>query len=195
MSSIGARGRRVCVWVALALGTLACGPGDDEQASAGETEAGSASGETTSAGQSSASGQTASASDTTAGIPVTDCEDARDAVTCDLTSKEGQQCRWVEVDTFALAGDGTCGLVERDAGYCVLAQRGDDSCGLYAPENCPDGETTVFYNVVGLEIGAVELFVEPDRMLTCEGPGGPFMPCAYDGAVWDPPECACGCPG
>jgi hypothetical protein len=191
---IGQRG----LWIALAGAWLACGPGDDEQASTGATEAASATGEATSAGQSSASGQTASASasDTTAGIVVTDCEDARDAATCDLTSNDDQDCRWVEVDTFALASDGTCGLVEREAGYCVLAQRGDDSCGLFAPENCPDGETTVFYNAVGLEIGAVELFVEaPGAMLTCEGPGGPFMPCTYDGAVWDPPECACGCPG
>lgn len=187
---------------ALALAWVLACSGDDGGSSAGSEASSTAdgtAGSTASGGssgtQTGSSGATAtSVADTSTGGPPLSCDEAFDPATCDQAGGEYEDCGWFEVQTWALDANEACGEVEIDGGYCFLTERGDDGCGVLADPSCPDGVTVVYYNSVGLEIGAVELFIDAGEYLTCDGPGGPFMPCTFDGTTWSPPECACGCP-
>jgi hypothetical protein len=191
------RARRLALAAGLAL---ACGPSSDDDTTAADTGAATTSGSLGAMGGSlDTTGSGAEDTGTTAGQGTTgtppnlSCDEAFDQATCAVAGGEGDECGWFPVSTWALDLGGQCVPFEMDSAYCFLTARGDDGCGLLAEPSCPDGLTVVYYNTVGLEIGAVELFVDAGKYLTCDGPGGPFMPCVYDGETWDPPECVCGC--
>ena len=123
------------------------------------------------------------------------CEDAVSEDQCDLANDGFTFCGWFDVGTYALDNEGACGDLQIDTGRCFADGWEDSGCFDYPP-TCADGVTRVFYQEVGLEVGAVEL-VSFQFEDICEAPAG-YEPCMYidDGMTqtWDPPECACACP-
>ena len=125
-----------------------------------------------------------------------ECAEANTEALCAEAGLDQQACGWFGVSTWVSGLDGACNDIEMDTGYCFTTEQGDDGCGTeFINPTCPDGETIVYFNSVGLEIGAVEIFTEPMSDSTCSGPGAEFLPCEFDGVNFDPPECECGCPG
>ncbi len=183
----------------------ACSPGSKEigatvadsetegSATDGMTSEGSETESSTSLSGTSASesGESSSAEDTTGGV-VTSCAEASTPTQCANASQEIEGCGWFEVTTW-VSNDGVCSDVGIRSGHCFTTSQGDDGCGGFFDPTCPDGTTVVWYSSVGLEIGAVEIFVDNEGQ-TCSGPSQEFMPCSFDGETFDPPECACGCP-
>lgn len=150
-------------------------------------EASSSATTTTSNAESSSEG----ASETTAGLPTT-CEAAQSEAECSAVDSALETCAWVP--TIVVAG-GTCDVVETGfEGECVLASAAD-GCQGAGDSTCPDGLTRVYFNLLGLEIGAVEL-VALDDAFECEGAAAGFEPCMMipgDPVTYEPPECGCAC--
>lgn len=123
------------------------------------------------------------------------CEDAVTEEQCDVANEGFTFCGWFDVGTYALDNEGACGDLKLDTGRCFADGWEDSGCFDY-PATCADGVTRVFFQEVGLEVGAVEL-VSFQFEDICEAPAG-FEPCVFvdDGMTqtWDPPECACACP-
>lgn len=132
--------------------------------------------------------------DSTGGLPGS-CDEAQDENTCNAIDTETLTCGWVP--TIVVASGNGCEPVETGfEGECVLTEQGD-SCTEPASPTCPDAETRVYYNLLGLEIGAIEL-VAFDSSFGCEESSMGFEPCVMidgDPVTWDPPECGCLCPG
>ncbi len=205
----------------LAVATLAfastlagCDPDSKEiGATAGETDAMTSTatgGEESTEGGSATSGMTSTSGEPTStsdaptdsggseetGTTILEfCEDAVSEDQCDLANDGFTFCGWFDVATYALDNEGACGDLKIDTGRCFADGWEDSGCFDYPP-TCADGVTRVFYQEVGLEVGAVEL-VSFQFEDICEAPAG-YEPCMYidDGMTqtWDPPECACACP-
>lgn len=121
------------------------------------------------------------------------CEDAQTQAACEGVANDFETCGWVP--TVVVAG-GSCEPVDTGfEGQCVLLEQADGCTGP-GDATCPDGVTRVYYSALGLEIGAVELMVIESQ--SCEESGAGFEPCVMidgDPVSFDPPECACACPG
>jgi len=152
-------------------------------------------GETTQA--ETTAGSSGSESGTT-GDPQT-CEEAQTEAQCDAFPDfdEGAffTCGWVP--TVVYAGGESCQVVP-DTGFegaCVLTEQ-EDTCGTLETSTCPDDTTLVYFNSLGLEIGAIELVVLEAGV--CSEATLGFEPCVMiddgDTVTFEPPECGCGCP-
>lgn len=177
-------------------------PGTQTQSGTGMVEtSGSSTDGTGSTTMDSGGGVTGTMDTGTGEVPM-DCEQAFTEPVCESVGEgEGNDlsCGWFDVSTWVLGAEGTCSEVVDKAvppAYCFGVSQGEETCGSAPVEStCPDGETVVYYYPLGLEIGAVQIFAENDNnMETCDGPGGSFEPCVFDGSTYDPPECECGCP-
>jgi hypothetical protein len=195
--------RSLLGWVMVAIAIGACGDdgasedADTGSVSASGSESGSASGpgsgtadDSTGSGGESGS---ATGSGTTGGAM--SCYDATDVGACMAASGELETCLWLPANTVASGPASVCEPVTVDpSGTCVIDEA-SDGCGVFAEPSCPDEMTSVWFRVVGLEIGAVEVIAFAADSI-CEMPAGGFEPCEYDAATstFTPPECECGCP-
>jgi hypothetical protein len=135
--------------------------------------------------------------ETTGGLE--SCEDAQTQAQCDaFPGFDGGgffECGWQPTPVFA--GLEACEPVRGTGveGACVQLEQ-TDTCSTLETPTCPDDATVVFFQALGLEIGAVQILSLPTG--TCSEASAGFEPCVVidDGETitYDPPECACGCP-
>jgi hypothetical protein len=162
------------------------------ESESGSTESGPETGSSSIGETSTESGSTSETESGTTGGDALSCAEATDAPTCEAAGGDYSSCAWLTSSTWVVNGDACESIDVGRSGTCVVAEQADDCSG--PPEvTCPDGITAVFYRVVGLEVGAIEV-VALESDTACESPSGDFTPCAYADGVFDPPECACGCP-
>jgi hypothetical protein len=123
------------------------------------------------------------------------CGEATDVVSCMAASDLSQTCLWLASSTWVGGGDAVCEPIDvGPTGLCAVDEQ-DDGCGVFAEPTCPDEFTSVWYQEVGLEVGAIEI-VSFSADQICDGLGGSFQQCVYDAQTltFTPPECSCGCP-
>jgi len=168
------------------------------------TTAGSMSGSTTTVGPETSTSEgtdtTSGSEDTTTVGPETtggleSCEEAQNEAQCDgFPDDSFFTCGWVP--TVVVAGGG-CEVVPGTGfeGSCVQTGQ-DDTCSNIEDSSCPDGGTLVYFRVLGLEIGAIELVAFETGVCTEATEG--FEPCVMiddgENVSYDPPECSCLCP-
>ncbi len=178
--------------------------------SSGMTGTGSASGGS-SDGSASTSGNTDDAS-STGGVTGTTEDTAGSSETgalsacggafseSDCQDTESTQCAWFPTSLVVLDAQMVCQDVDQtrlNEGYCLEVDPNDPECGFnFAGAPCNGG--TVLYAQVGLEIGAVEVFVFDEDASLCEIPSG-FDAClgstepGSTELTYFPLECGCIC--